>query len=153
MTGFVAEQTIARSAQDVWAYAADIVRHTEWMTVTDARLVRGDGTQVGARGRERMRLGPFGWDVEFEVAEAEPGRRLAWRSVGGAPFDLEVALDLEPVSDAATKATYGADIRLHGLWRLLSPMVAMEAKAGPARELQRLKAQVEAAPAVVPAMP
>ena len=153
MTRFVAEQRIARPAQDVWTYAADIVRHTEWMTVTDARIVRGDGTQVGARGRERMRFGPFGWDVEFEVADAEPGRRIAWRAVGGAPFDLEVALDLEPMGTASTKASYGADIRLHGLWRLLSPMVAMEGKAGPARELQRLKAQVEAAPAMASAMP
>jgi uncharacterized membrane protein len=145
MSKGVAEQTIARSAEDVWAYAADIVRHAEWMTVTDARVVRGDGTRVGARGRERMRFGPFGWDVEFEVADADPGRRIAWKSVSGAPFDLEVTLDLEPLGPASTKATYGADIRLHGLWRLLSPMVAMEANAGPVRELQRLKTQVEAA--------
>jgi uncharacterized membrane protein len=152
MSKGVAQQTIARSAQDVWAYAADIARHAEWMTVTDARTVRGDGTQAGARGRERMRFGPFGWDVEFEVVDATPGRRIAWRSVGGAPFDLEVTLDLEPVGPTSTKATYGADIRLHGMWRLLSPMLAMEAKAGPARELERLKAQVEAAAAMAPAM-
>jgi uncharacterized membrane protein len=152
MSKGVAEQTIARSAQDVWTYAADIVRHEDWMTVTDARIVSGDGTQTGARGRERMRFGPFGWDVEFEVVDAEPGRRIAWRSVSGAPFDLDVALDLEPMGPASTKATYGADIRLHGLWRLLSPMLAMEAKTGPARELQRLKTQVEAAPAMAPAM-
>jgi len=152
MSNGVAEQTIARSAQDVWTYATDIVRHTEWMTVTDARIVRGDGTQTGARGREKMRFGPFGWDVEFEVVDAQPGRRIAWKSVGGAPFDLEVTLDLEPTGPASTKATYGADIRLHGLWRLLSPMLAMEAKAGPARELQRLKTQVEAAPVMAPAM-
>jgi hypothetical protein len=31
-------------------------------------------------------------------------------------------------------------------------MVAMEAKAGPARELSRLKAQVESAPAKAPAI-
>lgn len=153
MSRFVAEHTIARSAQDVWVYAADIVRHADWMTVTDARIVHGDGTQVGARGRERLRFGPFGWDVEFEVADAEPGRRIAWKSVSGAPFELEVALDLEPVGPSSTKATYGADIRLHGLWRLITPMVAMEGKAGPARELQRLKAQLEAAPAMAPAMP
>ncbi|HUG48537.1 MAG TPA: SRPBCC family protein [Candidatus Limnocylindria bacterium] len=152
MSRFVAEQTIARSAQDVWAYAADIVRHEEWMTVTDARVVHGDGTQVGARGRERMRFGPFGWDVEFEVVDAEPGRRIAWKAVSGAPFDLEVALDLEPMGPASVKATYGADIRLHGLWRLIAPMVAMEGKAGPARELQRLKTQVEAAPVMAPTM-
>jgi len=152
MSRFVTEQTIARSAHDVWAYAADIVRHAEWMTVTDARIVSGDGTQTGARGRERMRFGPFGWDVEFEVVDSKPGRRIVWKAVDGAPFDLEVALDLEPIGPTSTKATYGADIRLHGLWRLLSPMVAMEAKAGPARELQRLKTQVEAAPVMAPAM-
>jgi uncharacterized membrane protein len=150
MSAFVAEQVIERSAQDVWAYAADIVRHAEWMTVTDARIVQGDGTQVGDRGRERLRLGPFGWDAEFEVAEAEPGRRIAWKSVRGAPFDGTVTLDLEPVGPASTTARYGADIRLHGVWRLLAPMVAMEAKAGSARELQRLKAQVEAAPTMPP---
>ena len=99
-----------------------------------------------------MRFGPFGWDVEFEVVDATPGRRIAWRSVSGPPFDLEVTLDLEPLGPASTKATYAADIRLHGLWRLLSPMVAMEANAGPARELQRLKTQVEGAPVVAPAM-
>jgi hypothetical protein len=145
MSKFVAEQTITRSAEDVWTYASDIVRHTEWMTVTDARLVHGDGTQVGARGRERMRFGPFGWDVEFVVAEATPGRRIVWKAVAGAPFDLAVSLDLEPMGTASTKATYGADIRLHGLWRLLGPIVAMEGKAGPERELGRLKAQVEGA--------
>ena len=153
MTRWVAKQTIARSADDVWAYAADIVRHTEWMTVTDARLLSGPGTQVGARGRERMRFGPVGWDVEFQVAEATPGRRIVWKAVAGAPFDLAVSLDLEPEGSTSTKATYAAELQLHGLWRLLALFVAMEGQAGPARELGRLKAQVEAAPAMASAMP
>lgn len=152
MTRFVTEQTIARSVDEVWGYAADILRHPEWMTVTDARIVQGAGTEVGARGRERMRFGPFGWDVEFEVVDAVPGRRIAWRSIGGAPFDLEVALDLEAAGPSSTRATYGADIRLRGRWRLLEPLVAMEGKAGPARELGRLRDLVEAAPTVVPEM-
>ena len=153
MGASTAEQLIERSADDVWAYATDIVRHADWMTVTDARLVRGDGTLAGARGRERLRFGPFTWDVEFEVAEAEPGRRIVWKSVQGAPFDLTVTLDLEPTGPSSTKAKYGADIRLRGLWRLLSPMVAMEAKAGPARELQRLKSMVESAPTIATGRP
>ena len=152
MSASVAEQVIERSADDVWTHAADVLRHAEWMSVTNARVVTGDGTGVGARGRERMRFGPFGWDVEFEVAEAEPGRRIAWKSVQGAPFDLAVTLDLARVGPSSTRATYGADIRLHGVWRLLSPIAAMEAKAGPARELQRLKAMVEAAPATAPSV-
>lgn len=151
MIRFETQQTILRPAPDVWTYAADILRHPEWMAVTDARVVHGQGTEAGARGRERSRFGPFQWDVEFEVAEAEPSRRIAWRSVGGAPFELEVALDLEPVGPAATRATYRAGIQLHGLWRSLTPFVAMEGRAGQARELRRLKEQVEGAPAMAPA--
>ena len=101
------------------------------MAVTDARIVRGDGTQAGSRGRERMRFGPFRWDVEFEVAEAVPGRRIVWQAIDGAPFDLAVSLDLAPVTGERTQATYAADIRLHGLWRVLAPMVAIDGKSGP----------------------
>ncbi|MDO8484862.1 MAG: SRPBCC family protein [Candidatus Limnocylindrales bacterium] len=151
MIRFKTEQTIARPAQEVWSYAADITRHPEWMAVTDARVVQGQGTQAGARGRERVGFGPWQWDVEFEVAEAEPGRRIVWRGLGGAPFQLEVSLDLEPVGPSSTRATYRAAIQMHGLWRLLTPLVAMEGKAGPARELRRLKEQVEVAPAMAPA--
>ncbi len=150
MITFRTEQTIARSPLDVWTYAADIRRHGEWMTVTDARVVSGDGTAAGARGRERVRLGPFRWDVEFEVAEAEPGRRIVWRGLGGAPFRMEVSLDLEPVAPASTHATYAGSIQMHGPWRLLAPLVAMEGSAGPTRELRRLKDMVESGRADMP---
>ena len=137
------EQLIERSAEEVWAYAADIVRHPEWMGVTDATLLGGNGSDVGSRGRERVILGPFKWDVEFEVSEAVPGRRIVWRSVAGAPFHGEVALDLDPAGPRSTRARYGAAIQPHGLWRLLTPLIAAEGKAGPERELRRLKANVE----------
>ena len=99
--------------------------------------------QIVAQGRERITLGPFTWDVQFEVAEAVPERKIVWRSVSGAPFDLEVSLDLEPAGPASTRATYGASLQPHGVWRLLSPMLAAEGKAGPERELRRLKENVE----------
>ena len=78
------EQTIERPAADIWAYAADILRHPEWMGVTDARLMRGTGADAGSRGRERLALGPFKWDVVFEVTEAVAGptHRLALRQRG-----------------------------------------------------------------------
>lgn len=147
------EQTIARSPTDVWNYAADILRHPDWMSVTSAQILHGQGSEVGARGRERLVLGPFRWDVEFEVTEAVPGRRLVWRSVAGAPFHLEVALDLAPAGPNATLATYSAVMQMRGLWRLLMPLAAMEGKAGPERELKRLKENVEAAVVTAPATP
>jgi uncharacterized membrane protein len=151
MIRFETEQTIARSADDVWTYAADFLRHPEWMGVTDARILQGTGTEIGSRGREHLLFGPFRWDVEFEVVEAKPGSRIVWRSVAGAPFQLDAALDLEPVDPTSTRATYAAAIQLRGLWRLLSPIVAMEGKVGQARELRRLKERVEMAPVLAQA--
>ncbi len=143
------ELTIERAAAEVWAYAADIVRHPDWMGVTSAMILSGDGSSLGSRGRERLVLGPFSVELDFEVAEAVPGRRIVWRSVTGAPFDAEIALDLQAASETSTQATYGAAIQPHGLWRLLTPLLAMEGKAGPERELRRLKHNLEtAAPAV-----
>lgn len=40
MISFGTEQTIDRPADEVWAYAADILRHPEWMGVTDAAIGR-----------------------------------------------------------------------------------------------------------------
>jgi uncharacterized protein YndB with AHSA1/START domain len=151
MIRFETEQTIARSAGDIWTYAADIVRHAEWMGVTDAQLLQGAGTEVGARARERLVMGPFRWDVDLEVSEAVPERRIVWRSLAGAPFHGEIALDLAPIGPNSTRATYGAAIQMHGLWQLLSPLVAMEGKSGQARELRLLKEHMETAPASAPA--
>jgi len=137
------EQVIERPAADIWAYAADIVRHPEWMNVTDPRPTRGTGADAGSRGRERLALGPCKGDVEFEVTEAVPGRRIVWRSVAGAPFDMEISLDLDAAGPTSTRASYGAAIEPHGLWRLLSPLLAAEGKAGPERELRRLKENLE----------
>jgi hypothetical protein len=49
--------------------------------------------EVGTRARERLKLGPQTVDQEFEVLASVPGRRIAWRMVGGGAFRGEVALD------------------------------------------------------------
>jgi uncharacterized membrane protein len=144
MSTFEVSDVIARSAQDIWSYAAEIERHDEWMTVTNARATSGRGLAVGDRGKEVGGLGPWKWDVEVEVTAADPGRRLTWRSVAGAPFDLEVTLDLTEIDATSTRATYRASLRMRGLWRLIGPIAAMEGAAGPKRELARLKANLEA---------
>jgi uncharacterized protein YndB with AHSA1/START domain len=137
------EETIGRSAVDVWSLAADITRHPEWMGVTEATILSGSGTSVGARGREVVRFGPFRWDMEFEVIDAAPGRRIAWRATGGGPFTGDLALELEPVNAHETRATYRGEVHLKGLWRLLAPIISKEIREGEARELQRLKALLE----------
>jgi len=153
MTSYETQTDIARSADDVWAYAADIIRHPDWMAVSAARVLSGDGAQVGARGVGRQVLGPIQVDIEFEVAQAEPGRRLQWRSTDPR-FDVVVTLDLEPLGPAASRARYAAAISMRGVWRLLSPLISLEGETSLRAELERLKSRVESgAPVAVAAAP
>jgi uncharacterized membrane protein len=146
MISFATEQTIERSAGDVWAYAADIVRHPEWMDVTAARVVDGGGTEVGARALERLKLGPRSVEVPFEVTGSVPARRIAWRSAAGSPLAFDVAIELEALAPRLTRAVMSGTIGLTGLLRLVEPLMASEVRAGEAAELARLKANLEAAP-------
>lgn len=141
-----AQVTIDRPADEVWSYAAEIARHPEWMSVMSAERLQGTGSQVGDRGRERMRLGPWTSDAEFTVVAADPGRRIAWRPGKGSPFSGDLVLELESLGPSQTRATYGGSFRLRGLLRAVEPLFAGEAKQGMAKELRRLKDAVEARP-------
>ncbi len=145
MITFETEQTIARSADDVWTYAADILRHPEWMGVTDARIVRGSGSEVGAGATERIKLGPRSVDIELEVSASVPARQIAWRLTGDGPLSGDFTLDLEPLGQQRTRAVWSGSLGLKGLWRLLEPLMAAEMKAGEAAELRRLKENLETA--------
>jgi hypothetical protein len=148
MAVYEAVMTIQAPADQIWSYAADILRHPEWMSATDARLDRGSGTSVGDRGRERLVLGPIKLDMAFEVDEAVPARRLAWRAIGKPSLDYVVALELDPIDADSTRATYRGTVGLRGRWRLLAPLLAMEGPGGVKRELGLLKDRIERPPAV-----
>jgi len=141
-----AQVTIDRPADEIWSYAAEIARHPEWMSVRSAERLQGTGSQVGDRGRERMRLGPWTSEAEFTVVVADPGRRIAWRPGKGSPFTGDLVLELESLGPSQTRATYGGSFRLRGLLRAVEPLFAGEAKQGMAKELRRLKDAVEARP-------
>jgi uncharacterized protein YndB with AHSA1/START domain len=139
------EEIIARPPEAVWAYAADILSHPEWMNVLEAEVVSGDPVHVGAVGRESVRVGPKTYPLELTVSAAEPGRVIGWRFDGG-PMAGDALLELERV-DGGTRATWSGEIRLKGLWRLLEPVMAREVKSGEASELARPRRKVEAAAA------
>ena len=143
MIRFKTEQTIARPAGEVWAFAADVTHHPEWMGVTDAYMISGRPTEVGARARERMKLGPRKLEVEFEVSGSVPAERIAWRMAGSGPFSGEVSLDLESLGPDVTRTTWSGAIGLTGWWRLLEPLMAGDVASGEAAELRRLKERLE----------
>ena len=151
MITFRFEDTIGRSAEDVWALAADINRHPEWMGVTEATILSGDSTTIGGHGREVVTMGPFRWVMDFVVTAATPGRRIGWRATGGGPFTGEMTLDLEPLGPSSSRASWHGEVKVRGLWRLLTPIMAKEVRAGEAGELQRLKTLAEGSEPAGPA--
>ena len=145
------EETIERSADDIWAYAADVTRHPEWMGVIDAKVISGNPTDVGAVGRETVRVGPRRYAAEFTVSGSDPGRLIAWRVAGGAPFAGELRLDIEPLGPQRARAMYSGVVTMMGLWRLLEPFMAREVRTAERAELRRLKRVLEAPPGVIAA--
>ncbi|MEO8229592.1 MAG: SRPBCC family protein [Chloroflexota bacterium] len=151
MIRFESEQTIDRSAEDVWAYAADVTEHPKWMAVEDAAIVRGTSGELGAVFRETIRMGPRRYVAELVVSESTPGRSIAWRVAGGVPLAGEARLDLEALGPRRTRARWSGGFRLTGLWRVLEPVMAGEVRSSEAAELVRLKGILEA-PATMPPM-
>ena len=144
MIAFGSELVIERPADAIWAYAADVTRHPEWMGVEDAVAVRGTD-EVGAMGRETVHFGPRRYAAEFVVTASEPGRPIAWRVTGGMPMGGEVRLELEPLGPQHTRASWSGAFGLKGIWRIAEPFMAGEIRAGEAAELMRLKQALESA--------
>ena len=151
MIRFESEQTIDRSAVDVWAYAADVTQHPMWMAIEDAEIVRGESGEVGTRFRETIKMGPRRYAAGFVVSESVPGKSIAWRVTGGMPLAGEARLELESLAHGRTRARWSGAFRLTGMWRLVEPLMAGEVRSSEAAELVRLKGILEA-PAATPAV-
>lgn len=143
MPTFRVEETIDRPPAEVWAYAADLTHHTEWMGVTASELLAGRPTEAGARGRQTMRFGPVTRDYSIELEEAEPGRTATWAFERPRAFRGRVGLELSAAGSAATHVVYRGRIELQGAWRLLAPLIALELRENEPRELRRLKELLE----------
>ena len=121
MIPFTSTTTIARTAADIWATAADVARHAEWMDITESVIVEGDGVSPGSRARQAMRLGPVSLRYELEVADAEPGRRIGWRTVGGGSLRADAYLELEALSADVTRVTWAGEMGFRGPCGCWSP--------------------------------
>ena len=143
MIPFTTTTTIDRPATEVWATAADMARHAEWMDVTESALILSDGVSPGSRARQAIRLGPISLRYELEVADAEPGRRIGWRTVGRGSLRADAHLSLEALSENVTRVTWAGAMGFRGPLRLLEPLIAAEVRAGEAGELERLRSLLE----------
>lgn len=149
MSPIVTSTEVERPAADVFAYATDPSRFSEWQKgVVDGRL---DGPaadtgspSVGARCLTTRRLGRANRLVTSELVHIDPPRTWGVRGLDG-PIRAAVDVLVEPVTDSCSRLTISVDFAGYGIGKVLVPlMVRPEARKEMPDNLAALKHKMEA---------
>jgi uncharacterized protein YndB with AHSA1/START domain len=112
-----------RSPEEVYAYLVNFDNQTEWrFDVLASELTAGEAGQVGARYHQRVKQGRKEIDSNVELTEAEPHRRVAFRTVDDGPVTVSGAWRIEPQGDQ-TRIDADVAIQPNGLLKLFEPMM------------------------------
>jgi len=135
---------VNRSATDVFAYATDPTRFSEWQKgVVDGRMDEQGDPNVGARCLTTRRIGFANRPVTAEVTHIDPPRTWGVRGIDG-PIRAVVDLTVEYVADNRSRLTVSVDFQGHGIGKLLVPLVVRrEARKEMPANLATLKARLE----------
>ena len=137
---------IARPPEDVWAYATDPARLTEWQDkLLEATLETPGPVGVGSRMKQKRDVGLGTRTFTAEVTTYEPPRVFAFHGLDG-PVRPEGKVTLEPLDDGnRTRYTIDMDFKGHGLGFLLLPLVRRDAGKQSRESLAHLKQKLEGA--------
>ena len=144
MPPIVTSAEIGRPAAEVFAYATDPVRFSEWQKgVVDGHM-EGPADAAGARCMMTRRIGGANRTSTSELVHVDPPR--SWRVEGrDGPVQAAVDVLVEPVTDARSRLTIAVDFTGHGIGRLLVPlMVRPEARKEMPGNMAALKQRMEA---------
>ena len=112
--------TTPRSPEDVYAYLADFNNQAEWrFDVISSELTSGEPGVVGSHYRQLVQQGRKQVTSEVEVTEAEPHRRVAFRTLDG-PVTVSGVWKLEP-DGGGTRVDTEVAIEMHGFLKLFEP--------------------------------
>ena len=137
-----ASENIAADPDRVFAYATDPHNDPVWIGgIGEAELL---GERPVAKGSTVRRVASFmGRRIEYvlEVAELEPGARLAMRSVRS-PFPMAVTYSFAR-ADGGTRMAIRVEGEPGGMYRLAGPFLPGMVRRSVAGDLRRLKAILE----------
>jgi uncharacterized protein YndB with AHSA1/START domain len=140
---------INRPAAEVFAYATDPARFSEWQQgVIDGHMdVPGNGAEspaVGAKCVTTRRIGGADRPSTSELVHMDPPRTWGVRGVDG-PIRAAVDVLVEPVTDSRSRLTISVDFTGHGIGKILVPlMVRREARKEMPGNIAALKQRMEA---------
>jgi hypothetical protein len=145
MFAAAASVTIDRPIDQVFAYLVALDPHLpEWASgVLSMRRTTPEPLGVGARleGTSQMLGRPVRW--QYTVTTFGPPTTFGG-SVHSAAFDFTELYTLEALG-SSTRINQHAEVQLHGLFRLLEPLLAMAIRRLLASDLGRLKGRLETA--------
>lgn len=134
-----------RPAAEVFAYATDPTRFSEWQQgVVDGHL-DGPGTPtVGARCLTTRRIGFADRSVTSVLTHIDPPRNWGVRGIDG-PIRARVDVTVETLTATRSRLTIDVDFEGHGIGRILVPLaVRPQARKEMPANLARLKHRIEA---------
>jgi uncharacterized protein YndB with AHSA1/START domain len=144
MAAIVATTEVDRPAEEVFAYATDPTRFSQWQKGVVEGHMDQDGTPlVGARCLTTRRIGGADRPVTSELAYIDPPRTWGVRGIDG-PIRATVDLSVEPLSDSRSRITIAVDFEGHGIGKVLVPLVVRrEARKEMPANLAMLKQRLE----------
>ena len=149
MPPIVTSAEIGRPAAEVFAYATDPTRFSEWQKgVVDGHMDSpGSGTQapaVGAKCVTTRRIGGASRPATAELVHIDPPRTWGVRGIDG-PIRAAVNVLVEPVTGSRSRLTISVDFTGHGIGKILVPlMVRPEARKEMPDNMTALKQRMEA---------
>lgn len=130
-------------AERAFAWVVDIDHLQEWQSgVFHSEALTPPPTRTGTRFRETFRVFGLAMTAECEVIEFRPPRLMVLTATGR-QMRYTTRIEIEPKA-AGSRLTIASTLAMRGLWRLVAPLIRMEAARESAAELRRLKATMEA---------
>lgn len=135
---------VDRPTEQVFAYATDPTRFSEWQKGVVDGHIDGSGTpHVGARCLTTRRIGFASRPATSEVTHIDPPKTWGVRGIDG-PIRAIVDLTVEPIAEDRARLTIAVDFEGHGIGQLLVPLVVRrEARKEMPANLETLKERLE----------
>ena len=146
MPPIVTSADIDRPAAEVFAYATDPARFSQWQKgVVDGHM-DSNGAQalaVGAKCVTTRRIGGANRPSTSELVQLDPPKAWAVRGTDG-PIRATVNVLVEPLGDSSSRLTISVDFTGHGIGKILVPlMVRREARKEMPENMAALKQRME----------
>jgi hypothetical protein len=145
MPPIITSAEIERPAAEVFAYATDPARFSEWQHgVVDGHMDGIEAPAVGAKCVTTRRIGGANRASTSELVHIDPPRSWGVRGTDG-PIRATVDVLVEPVTGSRSRLTISVDFTGHGIGKILVPlMVRREARKEMPDKMAALKQRIEA---------